>query len=119
LQLRAAGGGLRHQLDQPGEVLRQRIRPPEVRGGPASRGGGTARDVGAGGDAGGEAGDPPADAADPADDQHDHRPVEAASEAARGHGPAEPQQDGGEMLGGGAGWDGHAAMLLRMTGLGK
>jgi hypothetical protein len=111
LQLRAEGGGLRHQPDQPAKTRRQRLPPA----GPGR--GGTAADPcrgrpRAGRKLGGKPGEACGEATEPRPDQDDQRPGQPArAEAgvgARGDGPAQPRHEQGETRGrGGRGGSGH------------
>jgi hypothetical protein len=104
LKLRAVADRLRHQLQQPAEILRQRVRPPRAGTRPAR--GGPTRHIRAGANAGDETGDALVDVAEPADDQRDQRQAEP-DRAPRRHGRAEPAENGGKPLGRGGGCAGH------------
>jgi len=113
VQLRAILHRLRHQRQQPAELSRQRTLAalfPE--GGLSARGEapGAKR---AGADAGGETGEILADGADPAEEQPEDVCGEPAQDVLRRDRSAQPLQDGGEVVGWGAGLGfGHGALLV-------
>jgi hypothetical protein len=119
LQLRTVDRGLRHQFYQPRETLRQRVRPARLSLDVSAGRGGAARDVFSGTDPGGEAGKPLVYFSDAVQDQQAQRPGEPAPRAVPVYGQAQPMQDGGKTFGRGAGWIGHAELLVKVTDVGK